>query len=362
MATGAGEKTEKPTEKRLREARRKGQVWKSHDLTSAVMLITVAVILAAAGPWAAGRLAVTMRDSIVRAASFKGSLDLHTALSALLSGVYSLAIAVAPLFAGLVAIAVIVTYLQVGPVFAFEPVKPTLNRLNPVEGFKQKFLKARPYLELCKTILKIMVIGTVTCLTLWNSRADVLQLAQHPLPRAVALAALLLLGIVARVGVVFLILAIGDFFLQRFLYLKELKMTKHEVREEFKETEGNPLHKIARRQVHREILMHSLIRAIKSADVVVVNPTHYSVALQYDRASMNAPTVVARGIDFMAAHIRQMATECGVPILRDVSLARALFRIELDCEIPEELYEAVAVVLRWVYQLAEERGEVAHNA
>ena len=240
--------------------------------------------------------------------------------------------------------------------------KPTLNRLNPVEGFKNKFLKARPYLELCKTVIKIIVIGTVTCLTLWNNRNDVLQLAQHPVPRATALTALLLLGIVAKVGIMFLILAVGDFFLQRFLYLKELRMTKHEVKEEFKETEGNPLHKIARRQVHREILMHSLIMAIKKADVVVVNPTHYAVALQYDRASMNAPTVVASGMDFMAAHIRRMATECGVPIMRDVPLARALFRIELDREIPEDLYEAVAVVLRWVYQLAEERGEVARHA
>jgi len=362
MAEGVGEKTEKPTEKRLREARRKGQVSKSQDLTSAFLLITVVVILAATGPWAGGRLAATMRDGIVSAAAFKGSLDMHAALSALLSGVYSLSIAIAPLFVGLVAIAVLVTYLQVGPVFAFEPVKPTLNRLNPVEGFKNKFLKARPYLELCKTVLKILVIGTVTCLTLWNSRNDVLQLAQHPVPRAAALTALLLLGIVAKVGIMFLILAVGDFFLQRFLYLKELRMTKHEVKEEYKETEGNPLHKIARRQVHREILMHSLIMAIKKADVVVVNPTHYAVALQYDRASMGAPTVVASGLDFMAAHIRRMATECGVPIVRDVPLARALFRIELDNEIPEDLYEAVAVVLRWVYQLAEERGDVARHA
>jgi flagellar biosynthetic protein FlhB len=362
MSNGVGEKTEKPTEKRLRDARRKGQVSKSQDLTSAFLLITVVVILAATGPWAGARLALTMRDSLIRAAAFKGSLDMHAALSAILSGVYSLAIAIAPLFVGLVAIGVLVTYLQVGPVFAFEPVKPTLNRLNPVEGFKNKFLKARPYLELCKTVLKIIVIGAVTCLTLWDSRNDVLQLAQHPVPRAAALTALLLLGIVAKVGIMFLILAIGDFFLQRFLYLKELRMTKHEVKEEFKETEGNPLHKIARRQVHREILMHSLIMAIKKADVVVVNPSHYAVALQYDRASMNAPTVVASGMDFMAAHIRRMATECGVPIMRDVQLARALFRIEIDHEIPEDLYEAVAVVLRWVYQLAEERGDIARHA
>ena len=230
MASGAGEKTEKPTEKRLREARRKGQVSKSQDLTSALVLAAAGVILAAAGPWAGARIAAAMRDGLVRAASFKGSLNTHAALSALFSGLSSLAIAVAPLFVGLFAIAALTCYLQVGPVFAFEPVKPTLNRLNPVEGFKQKFLKARPYLELCKTILKITIIGAVTYLTLWSARADLLQLAQHPVPRAATLTALLLLGIVAKVSIVFLVLAIGDFFLQRFLYLKELRMTRSEER------------------------------------------------------------------------------------------------------------------------------------
>ena len=135
-------------------------------------------------------------------------------------------------------------------------------------------------------------------------------------------------------------------------------MTKHEVREEYKETEGNPLHKSLRRQMHREILLQSIMEAVRRANVVVVNPTHLAVALRYERGAMNAPVVVAKGAELAAARIRELAKESHVPVTRDVSLARALYELEVDEEVPEELYEAVAVVLRWVYQLAEERGEV----
>jgi flagellar biosynthesis protein FlhB len=172
----------------------------------------------------------------------------------------------------------------------------------------------------------------------------------------------IVLEIGLKVGFTFLLLGAADYFLQKFLYLKEMKMTKQEVREEHKETEGNPLVKGARRQIHREILMQGMMVAIKKADAVVVNPTHVAVALRYDRGTMNAPTVVAKGAELMAAHIRQLAKEAGVPIMRDVGLARALYELELEAEVPEELYEAVAVVLRWVYQLAEERGEVVQRS
>jgi flagellar biosynthesis protein FlhB len=205
------------------------------------------------------------------------------------------------------------------------------------------------------------VLAAVTCSVLWDTRSDIFQLARHPVTEAAYLVGVLGLGIISRVGIIFLLLAVGDFFLQKLLYLREMRMTKREVRDEFKETEGNPLHKIARRQFHREILAQSLIAAVKRADVVVVNPTHYAAALEYDRCSMNAPIVVAKGVDFMAAHIRRVARDEGVPIVEDVPLARALHKLDLDCEIPEELYEAVAIVLRWVYELAEQRRQEARH-
>ena len=358
MSSGAGEKTEQPTEKRLRDARRKGQVAKSQDLTSAVLLITAALLLVVVGEWTGARLAKNMRDSIILAASFKGSLNGPAAFSVLLSSVLTMAAALAPLFVGLVVVAVLVNYLQIGPIFAFDPVKPTINKLNPFEGFKQKFLKLRPYVELCKTIVKMVVIGTVTSLVLWDNRQDIFDLSRHQASQAASVAGSLIVRIISRVGIAFFIIAIGDLLLQRFLHRKELRMTKHEVKEEFKETEGNPLHKVARRQFHREVVTHSLLAAVKKADVVVVNPTHFAVALQYDRSSMSAPAVVAKGVDFMAAHIREIASELRVPMMRDVQLARALYRLEVDCEIPEELYEAVAVVLRWCYTINRTEGSI----
>lgn len=358
----SGEKTEQPTRKRLRDARRKGQVTKSQDLSSALLLIVAVAVLGFAGSYTGGKLAQTMRDQIIYAASFRGELNQAAALAVLLAAAQVIAVALAPLFAALILVGILANHLQVGSVFAFQAVKPDINKLNPAEGFKQKFLKARPYVELAKTLIKITVTAVVVGSVLWNARADLVNLTAQSVTSVAAFTSAIVFEIGLKVGFTFLLLGAGDYFLQKFLYLKEMKMTKQEVREEHKETEGNPLIKGARRQIHREILMQGMMAAIKKADAVVVNPTHVAVALRYDRGTMNAPTVVAKGAELMAAHIRQLAKEAGVPIMRDVGLARALYELELEAEVPEELYEAVAVVLRWVYQLAEERGEVAQRS
>jgi flagellar biosynthetic protein FlhB len=357
---GSGEKTEKPTEKRLREARRKGQVSKSQDLTSAILLIAVAGVFTVAGRWAGTHLTAFTHNSLADAASFQGQLQKAKAMEVLLGGATTMAMALAPLFGAMVVLAILVNYFQIGPIFSLETIKPNLNKLNPAEGFKNKFLKARPYIELLKTVIKMIVICAVIYYVIWNNRSMIIELARKPIPQAISVLLYLLIDVMLKVGIAFLILALGDFFLQRFLHMKDLKMTKQEVKDEYKETEGNPLHKVVRRQLHREVLAHNLKTAVQNANVVVVNPTHLAVALVYDNAAMNAPTVVAKGADLMAAHLREIAAEAGVPIMRDVPLARALFEMELEEEIPEELYEAVAVVLRWVYQLAEERGEISH--
>ena len=355
-----GEKTEKPTEKRLRDARRKGQVAKSHDLSSAVLLLAAVAVLWVASGHMGEWLSRAMTEQLEFAASFKGELNEEVALGALGSGVKAMVLALAPLFGLLVVAAVLVNYFQVGSVFSFEPLKPKAEKLKPAEGFKQKFLKGRPYIELAKTVLKLAVACLVVGAVLWGARGDVVRLTRQPPDVAAAYTAALVFEIGIKIGLVFLALGAADYFLQRFLHRKELMMTKHEVREEYKETEGNPLHKSLRRQLHREILMQSIMAAVKRANVVVVNPTHVAVALRYERGETDAPVVVAKGAELVAAKIRELATEAGVPVTRDVPLARALFELEVDDEVPEELYEAVAVVLRWVYELAEERGEVTH--
>jgi flagellar biosynthesis protein FlhB len=354
----AGQKTEQPTQKRLRDARRKGQVARSHDLSSAVLLVVAVAILYLAGGHVAAWAGGAMREQLEYAGTYRGPLDQTAALGALFTGVKALAFVLAPLFGTLLAVALLANYFQVGPVFSFETVKPNANKLNPAEGFKQKFLKARPYVELGKTIIKLVIACLVVGAALWTARRDIVELTRQPSQLAASYAVSLIFEIGAKVGVAFLVIGAADYFLQRYFHRRELMMTKHEVREEYKETEGNPMFKSLRRQRHREIMMEAMMAMVRKANVVVVNPTHVAVALRYERETMGAPTVVAKGAELMAAQIRKIAVESEVPIMRDVPLARALYELEVDDEVPEELYESVAVVLRWVYTLAEERGEV----
>ena len=353
-----GEKTEQPTEKRLRDARRKGQVAKSQDLSSAVLLIAALAVLWIASDHMGGWLSAAMRDQLQHASSFTGPLDRETALGVLMTALKATALVLAPLFGALLVLAVLVNFVQVGSIFSFEPVKPNMSKLDPAESFKQKFLKSKPYIELAKTVVKIVVTCAVVSLVLWGARGDIVELTRQPPDVASSFAFALIFEIGMKVGLAFLLIGGADYFLQRFLHRRELMMTKHEVKEEYKETEGNPHYKSMRRRLHREILMQSVMAAVRQSTVVVVNPTHLAVALRYDRATMSAPVVVAKGADLMAARIREIAQESDVPITRDVPLARALYELEIDEEVSEELYEAVAVVLRWVYELAEEREEV----
>jgi flagellar biosynthetic protein FlhB len=358
MSASTGEKTEQPTDKRLQDARKKGQVAKSQDLTGALLLIAAVAVVWLIGGYIGGILQGTVKDQIEFAATFNGHFTTETAFSVLWRGLSGMFWALTPIFAVVVVFAFLGNYLQIGTIFSFETLAPKFEKLNPVEGFKQKFLKSRPYIELGKTIFKMLITAAVAGYVLWAAREDIVRLIEKPPDVVAAYTFSLVLEIGLKIGLAFLILGGADFFLQRFLHRQDMKMTKHEVKEEYKETEGNPLIKAQRRALHREILSQSLAAAVRDADVVLANPTHVAVAVKYERGKANAPIVAAKGADLMAAQIRQIAKESGVPVRRDIPLARALYELEVEQEIPEELYEAVAVVLQWVYSLAEERAEV----
>ena len=358
MSSGTGEKTEQPTEKRLQDARKRGQVAKSQDLTSALLLIAAVAVVWLIGGYIGGILQASVRDQIEFAATFKGPFTSETAYDVMWRGMTAMFWVLTPLFVVVMVFAFLGNYLQIGTIFSFESIAPKFEKLNPVEGFKQKLLKSRAYIELAKTIFKMLITAAVAGYVLWAAREDVVRLIAKPPDVVAAYTFSLILEICLKIGIAFLILGGLDYFLQRFLHRQEMKMTKHEVKEEYKETEGNPLIKAQRRALHREILSQSLAAAVRDADVVMANPTHVAVALKYERGKANAPIVTAKGADLLAAKIREIATESGVPIKRDIPLARALYELEVEQEIPEELYEAVAVVLQWVYSMAEERAEV----
>lgn len=358
MSSSSGEKTEQPTDKRLQDAKKKGQVAKSQDLTSAILLIAAVAVVWLIGGYIGGILQGTVKEQLEFAATFKGQFTDETAYTVLWKGMTGMVWALTPLFAVVVVFAFLANYLQVGSIFSFESISPNFGKLNPAEGFKQKFLKARPYVELGKTIFKMSITAVIAFYVLWNAREDVIRLISKP-PDVVAFYTFgLIIEIGLKIGLVFLVLGGADFFLQKFLHRQDLKMTKHEVKQEYKETEGNPLIKSQRRMLHREILSQSMAAAVRNADVVMANPTHVAVAVKYERGKANAPIVTAKGADIMAANIREIAMQSGIPIKRDIPLARALYELEVDQEIPEELYEAVAVVLQWVYEIAEEGQKV----
>lgn len=358
MSESSGEKTEQPTEKKLRDARKKGQVAKSQDLAGAVLLLAAVGVVWLLGGYIGGVLETAVKDQITYAASFKGEFTNQVANDVLWRGLKAMFFILTPLFVAVFVFAFLGNYLQVGSIFSFESISPKFSKLNPAEGFKNKFLKMRPYVELAKTIIKMIIVAFIAGYVVWGAREDVVRLISSP-PNDVSTYTFgLIINICLKIGLVFLVLGGGDFFLQKYLHKQDLKMTKHEVKEEYKETEGNPLIKSQRRSLHREILSQSMAAAVRDADVVLANPTHVAVAIKYERGKSDAPIITAKGADLMAAQIRQVATESGVPIKRDIPLARALYEFDVEDEVPEELYEAVAVVLQWVYSMAEERGEI----
>jgi flagellar biosynthetic protein FlhB len=271
----------------------------------------------------------------------------------LAGGVRVLAQATLPLLALIMLAALVVNLVQVGGRFTLSPVVPRIHRLDPWRNAERLF-SGRAMVELIKMVAKVVGIGWVTLAALkdWAPRfaATVHMSPEHGL----ALFGQCALSLTARIAVLVVAIAGLDFAYQRYRHRKRMRMTREEVRREQREGEGDPQRKAERQRLHREIVEHQMLEAVAQADCVIINPDHVAVALRYDAASMDAPRVVARGHRRIAAEIRKVARQHGVPIVRDVPLARALVDLELDEEVPQELYEAVAEVLRFVHGISRE--------
>ena len=346
-----GEKTEQPTAKRLQEARRKGQVCKSNDLTQSILLLTAAGIFYLGGGAFVAELQSLLRQAFQPEYLFGGSHD--RLLGKFGEASLRVFLLSAPLMCGLVAVSLGVSFVQVRALFSAEVIKPKFDKLNPIEGFRNIFFKPRTYLELAKNLLKLIIIAWLAYKFLGSSLRDLLMTATFPLEQSSKLAASLIFRFLFAVGGAFLLMGAADYLLQYKLYMKEMMMSREEVMKEYKESEGDPHIKSMRKQLHEEILSQSMIQNVPRADVVVVNPTHLAVAVEYEEQSMNAPKITAKGRNTMAAKIVELARKNKVPVLQNVPLARSLYELEIDAEVPEELYEAVAEVLNWVYELAE---------
>ncbi|MBS0395146.1 MAG: flagellar biosynthesis protein FlhB [Proteobacteria bacterium] len=343
------EKTEQPTPKRLQEARDRGQVPRSRELGSAAVMIVGSGALLLGG----GGLATGFGRLLQRGLSFDRDTLQDPSLMAHGLGVAAVeAITILlPFFAAVAAAAVIAPLALGGWVFSAEAMAPDFNRLNPVTGLGRVF-GVGGLTELVKALLKLAVVGAVaTWVGLWLAR-DATALGAMPavpgMGRAVHLLALAML--LMSLGLV--VVAAVDAPLQWWMVRRQLKMTRDEIREEYKETDGRPEVKARIRELQRKMSKRRMMQAVPTADVVVTNPTHYAVALKYDAARMKAPRVVAKGRDLVAVEIRRLADEHRVPLFEAPVLARVLYgSTEVGREIPSGLYLAVAQVLSYLYQV-----------
>ncbi|MHB1871575.1 MAG: flagellar biosynthesis protein FlhB [Steroidobacteraceae bacterium] len=354
MADTDQERTEQPTGKRLEKARQEGRVPRSPDLSAAAVLLIAGTGLRMFGPGIGAALAGLMRSGLDLSAAqmFDPQLALATAGSELLHAL----IACAPLF-GLTIVAALAAPLALGGWnFSFEALAPNFSRLDPIAGFARLF-SLRGAVELGKAFAKFLLVAGTAFLVLRNEAPRMLDLGKEPLTAALADA----VGLVADAllimsGTLGLIAAV-DVPWQLWQHHKELRMTREEIREEHKESEGSPENKMRMRRAQRDLTRRRMMHEVPKADVVVTNPTHFAVALRYDESRMRAPRVVAKGADLIAARIRAIATEHAVPVFEAPPLARALFHnVEIGGEIPAALYVAVAQVLTYIYRLKTARS------
>lgn len=338
----SGEPTEQPTPKRLRDARQRGQLARSAELSGFAVFAAAAGALMITGAGLAAALARFTRDCLRGAPHYAP----EAAWAVLREAVWALAITVGPILATAMVAAMLVGAVQAGGLWTWKPLKPQLGRLDPLRGLKQ-LVSLRKVVDLARLLVGITALTAVVWMTLGEALGALLRLTGA---RPAVFAGELLrwsTTLAWRGGLVLAVAAVVDYAVQRLRHRKDLMMTKEEVKREHKETEGDPQHRAERKRLHREISEHDMIEQVSKADFVVANPTHIAVALRYD-ASRNdsAPQVVARGHRLVAERIKQVARQAGVPIVHDVPLARALADLSLGDEIPEALYEAVATLLR----------------
>lgn len=343
-----GEKTEDATPKRKAEARKKGQVAKSVEINSAFAILAAFLALKVIGVYIYDELATYMRLIYV---SFSiADFTINSVQKIFFDfGIVFLKTSLPIMFAILIT-SISINFFQVGFNFSLEPLMPQLDRLNPLSGFKRIFSK-RSLVELLKSIFKIAIVGYFIYNFIIAETEHLPQLIGAELFDSLKITAALILDLVFQISGVMLVLAALDFFYQHWEHNQSLKMSKQELKEEYKQTEGNPQIKGKIKERQRAMAMRRMMQEVPKADVVVTNPTHFAVALKYDN-TMAAPMIVAKGQDIMAMRIKDIAKEHRVTIVENKPLARALYgSTEVGDIVPQELYKSVAEVLAYVYRL-----------
>ncbi len=345
----AGEKTEEATPRRREKAREEGQVAKSTEITTATILVVMFWSLRIFGPGMTARIQ-TLFVTMMGLFDTK-KLDLIFFDELLKYVMLELGLILIPIFGIAFAIAFVTNVIQVGWKPSAKPIQPKLSNINPLNGIKRMF-SLKTMVELLKSILKIGIILIIVYLQIRNYESLFYSFYELTLYETYGLIVSIALDIGMRIGAFFIIVALIDFIYQRFSLSKKLRMSKQEVKDEYKLMEGNPEIKNRIRQRMREASMRRMMQDLPQADVVITNPTHFAVAVKYDETLGIAPRVIAKGADLMAAKIKSKAAEFEIEIVENKPLARTLYyTVEIGDEIPPELYQTVAEVLAFVYNL-----------
>lgn len=344
------QKTEDPTDKRLRDALEKGQVINSKEVGTFFAFLCLSIIIFSLGPSLLAKMTSFLKIFISDAFDFyiDGS-NLNYIFKKIIINFFLLIIF--PLSA-LIIVSILSSYFQMGNfVFSFESITPKLEKLSLIKGLKRIF-SFKSIFEFLKGILKIIIISIILFAIIYPHLSEVNNLYNLDIKAILAIYHKIIANVFIASTAILAIIAIADYLYQRYEYFKSLRMTKQEVKEEFKQTEGSPEIKAKLKKIRNERARNRMMQSIPDSDVIITNPTHYSIALKYDQKTMKAPKLVAKGLDLIALKIREIAKEHSIPLYENPILARTLYKdVEIEQEVPVKYYKAVAEVISYVYNL-----------
>jgi type III secretion protein U len=349
----SGEKTEKPTEKRLRDAREKGQIAQSPEIPSGATFVALLLLMIFAGSWFWSRL-LYLGQLATR--PIEGDFAVYLRWLMVELGREFFLLSTIPLLIALV-VAVLAGAFQSSFMISFHPLIPKFEKMDPVQGFKRIF-SSRSLIDLIKNLFKIVLLASVVWIVIKNSIDQAVKLPYLPVTAIPVMAFELLKDIFIWTAVIYIIMAAVDYVHQKYQFTKENMMDKQEVKREYKDQEGDPLIKGKRQELFRELAFNSMLQRARKASVLIVNPTHIAVAIKYEPGETPLPLVIAKATDDKALRLRKIAEEENIPILRNVKLARELYEsTPLDHYVATELLEPVAEVLKWVKRLHQQKKQ-----
>ena len=347
-----GEKTEEPTAKKLEDARKKGQVMRSTEVVTAATLLAFFFMLKIFVGFIGNRFMTSFRQTIGFISDYTSEpFTLNTARTIIRGSFWNIIVAAFPIMIVGFVVPIVAIVFQVKWKVTAEPLKPKFDKFNPVTGMKRLFSKDK-IMDLFKSIAKVVILAYVVYSYLKNQWPLIYKMYSYTLPQAIAVIGDTVINVGIRISALFAVIALFDLFYQKWKYHQDMMMSKQEVKDEYKNSEGDPKVKSQQKQRMQQASQRRMMQDLPNADVVITNPTHLAVAIKYDKDTNEAPVVVAKGADYLAQKIKDRARENAIEIVENKPLARMLYHnVEIGAEIPPELYQMVAEVLAYVYSL-----------